>query len=88
MTSMFYCFAGVRAVDVDGDAGDAAGGERDRPRVHVRHAKTPTDDHLRRRKGADPNLSELAGSSAEHRIVGSTDVRVRLRRNGAHVQRG
>ena len=44
--------AGIRAFHADGHPGDAAGGLRDGPRLHLRNPQAPAHDHLRRGEGA------------------------------------
>lgn len=51
--------AGLRAVHADGHAGAAAGGQRDGPCVHLRHAEAAAHDHQRDGQGADPDLPQL-----------------------------
>ena len=51
--------AGIRAFHADGDPGDAAGGLRDGPRLHLRHPQAPAHDHLRRGEGAHTGSNKL-----------------------------
>lgn len=77
---------GLRTVDPDGHPGDAVGGLRDGPRVHVRDAEAAADDHVGGGQGADPDVPELTGSAER-----STDGRPahecdRVRGDGAELQ--
>lgn len=47
---------GVRTEHADRNTGDAAGGLRDRPRLHLRDAQAAADDHQRGGEGTHPNL--------------------------------
>ena len=64
LTNIAFRFAGVRTVNVDGNASDAPRGFGDRPRVHVRDAEAAADDHERGGQGADPDVPEFARPSA------------------------
>lgn len=78
--------AGVRAVHADRHAGDAAGGLRDRPRLHVRHPQAAAHDHVRGGEGADPDVPQLAGPVPLGRLRGPAHVRHWLRGDGTLVQ--
>lgn len=72
--------SGVRAVDADGHASDAAGGLGDGPRLYFRDAQAAADDHVGGGQGADPDVPELAGPVPE-RLRRPADVGDRLRRD-------
>lgn len=78
--------AGVRAVHLDGHPGPAAGGQRNGPRLHVRHAQTPAHDHERDGKGPDPDVPQLARLAAAHGpLHGPAHERHGLRGAGPHL---
>lgn len=82
MNNLDFSFAGIRAVDPDGDASDASSRVWNWACVHVCDAETAADDHLWLGKAADPDVFELAGSTNHQR---AEDGGHRLRGDRAHV---
>ena len=78
---------GLRAVDANGHSSDAAGGQRDGPRLHVRDAEAAAHDHVRGGQGPHPDVPQLTRPAIEH--CGPAHVRHGLRGDGAdlHVAR-
>lgn len=79
-------FAGVRTVNADRHPGDAAGRIRDRPRLYLRHQEAAADDNQRGGEGVDTDVSQFARPTSWISIRRPTDVRYRIRGNGADVQ--
>jgi len=59
----YFQSPGVRAVDLDRYTGDAASGQRDGSRVHVRYTQASANDNEREWQGTHTDLSELPGLS-------------------------
>lgn len=78
--------AGVRAVDADGHAGSAPGGQRDGSRVHVCHAQASAHDHVGDGQGAHPDVPQLARlAAARGPLVRPEDERHRLPGDRPHL---
>lgn len=68
---------GLRTFHLDRHPSHATGRLRNWTRLHVRHPQTAADDHFRSGQGADSDLPQLTGRTAQR--AGSTHERHRLR---------
>lgn len=81
-----FFLAGLRTVHPDRYPSNVAGRLRDRPRLHICHSQTTADDHLGGGKTADPDVPQFAWPAQRCDDRRPTNVRHRLRGNGAELQ--